>query len=276
MKFQLYYPLKNTFISQDFGSKALLNYYKENGLILPGHNGIDYVVPHGTPIYAAHAGTAYYEIDGKQGHGVVIRTDEEYEYGATTCHFKSIYWHLCDYTKEPQFRSPLVGTTPTNGKKVAVGELIGYINTTGLSTGDHLHFGIKPCALGEPHNTWYNLEQSNGMFGAIDPNPYFIGKYAVDYISPTIKPIYTFVKPIYIGSQNQDVLMLQKCLQSLGFFPRDIIPTGYYGVVTKTAVYDFQMTYVATNWMRLVQVWANRGNAVLSLTKEELNKLFSA
>lgn len=274
-KFELYYPLKEFVISQPFGSTAFLSFYKENDVVLSGHNGVDYVVKHGTPIRASHAGTAYYEVDSKQGHGVVIRTDEEYEYGEGTAFFKTIYWHLCDPVKEPQFKSPIWGATPSKGIKVNIGDIIGYVNTTGLSTGDHLHYGLKPCALGEPHNTWYNLAQNNGMYGAIDPTPYFVQKFAEDYVAPPVKQKHYFDKSIYIGDTSDEVKILQSCLQYLGYFPATLKPTGYYGRITKEAVYKFQLKYVSTTWQRSLEVWFNRGDAVLSKTRYELNKIFS-
>jgi hypothetical protein len=43
-----------------------------------------------------------------------------------------------------------------------------------------------------------------------------------------------------IGNQNSDVIYLQQRLQSLGYFPGSLQPTGYFGSVTLKAVTDFQ------------------------------------
>lgn len=165
MKFELFYPVKPLFINQVFGNPNPIY----NSLLIKGHNGIDYQAVHGQPVYATHDGTCYPEIDNSGGNGVVIRTDTEFEYKDGTAHFKTIYWHL--------EQSDAVVKT---GQKVQAGELIGYADNTGTSTGDHLHFGLKPQAWNETDWIWYNLEQTNGFLGAIDPTPYFNGFFAED------------------------------------------------------------------------------------------------
>lgn len=82
---------------------------------------------------------------------------------------------MVDGLKEPKFASPLMGKTGFT--KISNGDLIGYADNTGASTGDHLHFALKPCAKGEDWGTFYNVLQNNGYGGAIDPTPYFDGTY---------------------------------------------------------------------------------------------------
>lgn len=137
---------------------------------IKGHNGIDFFAGHGNPVYATHDGFASFEIDNSGGHGVVVTTDKTFDYKDGQAYFKTIYWHFVDSTKEPQFKSPIENGT----KYVKNGDLIGYADNTGASTGDHLHFGLKPMAK-YPDGTFYNLEQTNGFLGAIDPTPYFDG-----------------------------------------------------------------------------------------------------
>jgi murein DD-endopeptidase MepM/ murein hydrolase activator NlpD len=94
--------------------------------IKPGHKGVDMAAPTGTPIYAAAGGTvliARTGWNGGFGNYVVI----QHSIGT------SLYAHMSR-----------VATTP--GAKVSQGELIGYVGSTGHSTGPHLHFqtsGIK-------------------------------------------------------------------------------------------------------------------------------------
>jgi len=176
-KFELFRPQsKKWLITQGFGEN-LNPLYKELGM--EGHNGIDYVlidpnssppnISQGQPVYATHDGVCFPEIDGKGGNGVVIRTNETYDYNGQKVYFKTIYWHL--------LKADAVVKT---GQQVKAGDIIGYCDTTGLATGPHLHFGLKPQAWNENDWIWYNVEQNNGYFGAIDPTPFFNQYYAED------------------------------------------------------------------------------------------------
>lgn len=165
MKLRLYYPCRPFKVNQPFGTNPAT--YAQFGL--KGHNGLDLFTLHGQPVYAAHDGTCYPEVDSNQGHGVVIRSDEQYEFQGFQAHAKTIYWHLV--------KADAVVKT---GQKVKAGDLIGYADSTGFSTGDHLHFGLKPQEWNEENWTWFNLAQTNGYLGAIDPAPYWTGIYAED------------------------------------------------------------------------------------------------
>lgn len=87
------------------------------------HLGVDYAAPVGTPIWAS-AGGKVVEAAMKRGSGntVVI----QHANGLATR-----YYHLSRFAK---------GLTP--GKTVRQKEVIGYVGTTGLSTGPHLHFSV--------------------------------------------------------------------------------------------------------------------------------------
>lgn len=166
MKFQISYPIDSVLASQGFGANPAMYADPKYGGI-KGHNGIDFFAGHGNPVYATHDGTAYYEEDSAGGRGVIITSDKMFDYKNGQAYFKTIYWHLCDSSKEPQFKSPIEGKGYI---KVKNGQLIGYADNTGASTGDHLHFGLKPLDI-----SMNNIEQNNGYLGAIDPNPYFDG-----------------------------------------------------------------------------------------------------
>lgn len=171
MKLILSLPVIPFHLNQGFG----VNYvtYKQFGL--QGHNGLDLEAYHGQPVYASHDGTVIIEVDDDQGHGVVLVSDQMYDYNGSLAYFKTIYWHLCDPVKEPSYPYPV----KTN-QKVKRGDLIGYADNTGFSTGNHLHFGLKPMAMGESVLTTMNIEQNNGYMGAIDPTPYLDMNYTVD------------------------------------------------------------------------------------------------
>lgn len=229
MKFSIYYPVKPLKINQTFGNPDPT--YTAMGML--GHNGLDMSAYHGQPIYATHDGTAYYEIDGSSGHGVVLKTTSQFDYNGTQAYMKTIYWHMCDSSKEPQFKSPVEGH---DGIFIRSGDLLGYADNTGVSTGDHLHFGLKPMGVGELDGAWFNIEQNNGYLGAIDPTPYFNGKFAVEIFHPLM--------PCEYGDDDSNVASVQSRLMQLGY----TIPagaTGYYGDQTKSAVYKFQLDHVS-------------------------------
>ena len=87
------------------------------------HQGIDMACPSGTPIYASRSGTvtrAAYQAGGA-GYYVSISHGDG---------FASIYMHMTRYVVSA-------------GQTVTQGQLIGYVGSTGISTGPHLHFGIS-------------------------------------------------------------------------------------------------------------------------------------
>lgn len=172
MKFDLYYPCKLQKVNQKFGEN-FTDMYKKLGLL--GHNGIDLWAPDSWIVRAAHTGRVTFTgYDGSGGLGVVIRTEKEYDYKDGVSYFKTIYWHL----KKDTIRV-------TGGQTVKAGDIIALADNTGMSTGSHLHFGLKPIYKGEQDWEWGNVDQLNGYWGAIDPAPYWNGIYAED-ISPII------------------------------------------------------------------------------------------
>lgn len=159
-KLELFIPFqKPYFISQYFGENKI-PLYKELGL--KGHNGWDIVCPLGKPVYASHDGQVVYAgQDGKEGIGIVVRTSEQYlDINNKPQFFKTLYWHL------------LPSVAVKVGQQVRIGDLLGYGDTTGLATGPHLHWGLKPVYQGENEWTWANVEQANGFWGAVDLAPY--------------------------------------------------------------------------------------------------------
>lgn len=130
--------------NQGFGGNG--EYYQSNGINIVGHNGLDFGYENGTEVYAAHDGMVSNQIDDRSGKGVVL----------TTQGYKSIYWHLRDYALP-------------DGSKVKAGDLIGYGDSTGFSTGPHLHFGLKLLDINNQV-----LNRDNGYDGAIDPTPYIV------------------------------------------------------------------------------------------------------
>jgi len=167
MKPELSYPLNDPIITQKFGNINPM--YTNMGM--KGHSGIDFYATNGTPLYATHDGLASYQVDGGGGHGVVVISHDKFNIDNVDTKIKTVYWHMCDPLKQPNFESPVAdktGFVPVNN-----GDLVGYADDTGLSTGSHLHFALKPVEEGEYAGTWMNTQVGNGYFGAIDPMPYF-------------------------------------------------------------------------------------------------------
>lgn len=266
-KLELYYPIKPFIVTQKFGETAFLQWYKDHGVTFTGHNGTDLAAKYGQPIYATHDGYAYYEIDQSQGHGVVLRSNQLFDYLGQSVYYKTIYWHMIDSTKDPSHKSPIEGFTAPNGKLVRAGDLLGYADSTGLSTADHLHFGLKPCLPGEPVGTWGNILQNNGYQGAIDPVPYFNGKSAAD-INSHDSPFSTDLK---VGDENPEVARMQRKLQELGYFPQQTPCTGFYGQITRSSVFSFQKDYIPNlSW---IEKFVYCGRYFWQKTRAALNRL---
>ena len=85
------------------------------------HQGVDLDTGTGWPVYASRAGIAYTSYGSAAGNYVTI----DHRDG-----FKSIYMHLS-------------GFSISSGSMVSAGQQIGLTGSTGVSTGDHLHFGIS-------------------------------------------------------------------------------------------------------------------------------------
>lgn len=86
------------------------------------HEGVDLGAPEGTPIYASRTGVVTAATYGsKAGYYVSINHGDGYS---------SIYMHMTRYVVSA-------------GQAVSAGQLIGYVGSTGVSSGPHLHFGIS-------------------------------------------------------------------------------------------------------------------------------------
>jgi len=110
-------PLKSYTITSAFGMRVhpVLGYKRM-------HEGVDMAAPAGTPIYAAKSGkvtTASYQAGGAGNYVSINHGDG----------FSSIYMHMTRYIV-------------SKGQYVDAGQVIGYVGSTGISTGNHLHFGI--------------------------------------------------------------------------------------------------------------------------------------
>lgn len=109
-------PVNGARLSSGFGMRRhpVLGYGKM-------HKGVDFAAPTGTPIYAAGDGTVEYASRyGSFGNYVRIRHNNQY---------KTAYAHMHRIAAK-------------KGTRVKQGEVIGYVGTTGRSTGPHLHYEV--------------------------------------------------------------------------------------------------------------------------------------
>ena len=111
-------PLDGARISSNFGMRKhpISGFNKM-------HKGVDFAAPTGTPIYAGGNGIVEY-VGRNGGYGKYIRIRHNNGY-------KTAYAHLSNYRKGI-----------SKGVRVNQGEVIGYVGSTGNSTGPHLHYEI--------------------------------------------------------------------------------------------------------------------------------------
>jgi murein DD-endopeptidase MepM/ murein hydrolase activator NlpD len=110
------------------------------------HKGLDFAAPTGTPIYAAGDGTVERANRfGAYGNYIRIRHNETY---------KTAYAHLHKFAKGI-----------SSGSRVKQGQVIGYVGSTGRSTGPHLHYEVlKNGKQVNPHSVDLPLgEQLTGQ-----------------------------------------------------------------------------------------------------------------
>lgn len=120
----LEYPVKKIIITQGYGMTA----YAKKGAYGGGpHNGVDFGISSGTPIYAPMSGKVV-------GVGSMYKNGRWYGYGRWIAidhgnGIVTLYGHLSSQSVK-------------NGQKVSTGDKIGSSGNTGYSTGPHLHFSV--------------------------------------------------------------------------------------------------------------------------------------
>ena len=111
-------PINGARLSSSFGMRKhpILGFTKM-------HQGTDFAAPEGTPIMASGTGTVVLaKWCGGGGNCVKIKHNSTYE---------TIYAHMKSFARGIKA-----------GKKVKQGEIIGYVGSTGMSTGPHLHYEV--------------------------------------------------------------------------------------------------------------------------------------
>ena len=121
--------VKRVFLKSPLNYRRISSYFSNRRYhpilkVYRPHHGVDYAAPTGTPVVSIGDGTVVKAgWNGGMGKYVEIRHNGIY----TTC-----YGHLSGY-----------GRGVKKGRRVAQGQVIGYVGSTGLSTGPHLDFRVK-------------------------------------------------------------------------------------------------------------------------------------
>jgi murein DD-endopeptidase MepM/ murein hydrolase activator NlpD len=108
------------------------------------HAGLDFAAPQGTPIYATANGSV--KMAGNTGNGYGNHVIINHGYG-----YETLYGHMYKVTARP-------------GAKIRRGEIIGYVGSTGKSTGPHLHY--------EVHKNGKRLDPVYFFYNDLSPEQY--------------------------------------------------------------------------------------------------------
>ena len=113
-------PLKFGHVTSVFSNNRLHPIKK----IWRAHKGVDYGAPRGTPVRATGDGTVRIaKRNGDYGKTIIVRHGGKYD---------TVYAHLSAYARGIR-----------SGAHVKQGEIIGYVGSTGLATGPHLHYEFR-------------------------------------------------------------------------------------------------------------------------------------
>jgi murein DD-endopeptidase MepM/ murein hydrolase activator NlpD len=117
-KFLVRKPVNNAVMRSGFGGRRhpILGYVKM-------HTGVDWATAYGTPIFASGNGVLE-KVGLEGGYGKYIRIKHNNGY-------ETAYGHMSAFAKGMEV-----------GKRVRQGQVIGFVGSTGLSTGPHVHYEI--------------------------------------------------------------------------------------------------------------------------------------
>ncbi len=138
--------LRNMFLRAPLHYRRISSYFTNRRFhpvlkIFRPHQGIDYAAPYGTPVSAVADGTVSWAAwKGANGRLVIVRHGAGYE---------TTYGHLSRFAKGVR-----------GGRRVSQGDVIGYVGSSGLSSGPHLDFRIK--LHGKPLNFLKMKYRSSG------------------------------------------------------------------------------------------------------------------
>jgi hypothetical protein len=174
----LFWPTDYATISQRFGANPEI--YGKWGL--PGHEGVDIRAPMNSKVYACADGEVFFvEHDpGAHAYGKQVRIDHGNGY-------KTVYGHLA-------------AVSVSVGQQVKAKELIGRADSTGNSTGSHLHLTLKKIGATERGET-------NFRGDIIDPTPFLVYPHQEEEVFAALglslpmieQPSYPWAQPCLVG-----------------------------------------------------------------------------
>ncbi len=121
-------PFAKTFLKSPLNYRRISSHFSRGRFhpvlkITRPHNGVDFAAARGTPVVASGDGTVVALEFQRSGMGRYVKIRH------FNRSYQTIYGHLSRYSKGLRV-----------GQKVAQGQVIGYVGSTGLSTGPHLHY----------------------------------------------------------------------------------------------------------------------------------------
>ena len=144
--FRMVWPTDYAMVTQRFGANPQI--YSRFGL--PGHEGLDIRAPNGSNIYCCADGEVYQVHTNPKDHPYGIHVRVRHAGG-----YRTVYAHLS---------KPMV----KEGDTVKAGEVVGKADSTGASTGSHLHLTLKLDGASERSETNYPKD-------ILDPTPFLTG-----------------------------------------------------------------------------------------------------
>ena len=153
---KLHTPIKKGWVSSPYGERK--------GKL---HNGVDIAAPAGTPVYAICDGIVVNRFGKNYGNFInLFFSNDDMN--------KSLYGNQARYAHLQSFNCK-------NGQSVKRGDVIGYVGTSGNSTGNHLHFEYHDAQTGLQPSGW---GYSKWKHGSLDPLKYIEFKLNGEVINP--------------------------------------------------------------------------------------------
>ncbi|MBN2617581.1 MAG: M23 family metallopeptidase [Spirochaetales bacterium] len=147
-------PVNGAYISSTFGMRV----HPIEGYTA-FHRGTDFAVKQGTPIYASGDGVITAAIISDVGYGIHIKIKHPNGY-------ETLYGHMVSFAK---------GMAP--GVRVTQGQVIGYVGSTGASTGPHLHYEtryngqfVNPASIKIPPGRTLEGDELKSFYNVVSEN----------------------------------------------------------------------------------------------------------